>query len=251
MENFARYARYYDLLYADKDYAAEVHYVSGLIRSLDARAVSLLELGCGTGIHAALLAGQGFRVHGVDRSDVMLEEASRRVKDGNPVFALGDAREIRLKTTFDVALSLFHVISYQTTNDDLLRFFDTANAHLRPGGHFIFDCWYGPAVLSERPAVRVKRCAGDNLEVIRIAEPATRPNDNLVDVHYQMLAHDKTDGTHDEISEVHRMRYLFYPEIDFLASRVGLEIVNASEFMTGRGLGDDTWNACFVLRKSG
>lgn len=251
MENFARYARYYDLLYADKDYAAEVRYVTGLIKSLDAQAVSLLELGCGTGIHAALLAGQGYRVHGVDRSEVMLEEASRRAKDGNPAFSRGDAREIRLPAKYDVVLALFHVISYQTSNDDLRLFFDTVNEHLRPGGHFIFDCWYGPAVLSERPAVRVKRCAGDNLEVIRIAEPAIRPNDNLVDVHYQMLTHDKTDDTHDEISEVHRMRYLFYPEIDFLASRIGLEIVNASEFMTGRVLGDGTWNACFVLRKSG
>jgi len=251
MENFARYARYYDLLYAEKDYAAEVSYVSGLIGSLDGEAVSLLELGCGTGIHAALLAGQGYRVHGVDRSEVMLAEASRRARDGNPAFSCGDAREIRLPAKFDVVLALFHVISYQTSNDDLRLFFDTANEHLRPGGHFIFDCWYGPAVLSERPAVRVKRCADDNLEVIRIAEPVLRPNDNRVDVHYQMLTHDKSDNAHDEISEVHRMRYLFYPEIDFLASRIGLEIVNAGEFMTGRALGVDTWNACFVARKKG
>jgi hypothetical protein len=29
---FADYARYYDLLYRDKDYAAEAEYVAGLIR---------------------------------------------------------------------------------------------------------------------------------------------------------------------------------------------------------------------------
>jgi len=226
-----------------------VRYVTGLIRSLDVQALSLLELGCGTGIHAALLAGQGYRVHGVDRSEVMLAEAGRRAKDGNPAFFCGDAREIRLPAKYDVVLALFHVISYQTGNDDLRLFLDTVNEHLRPGGYFIFDCWYGPAVLSERPAVRVKRCADDNLEVIRIAEPVIRPNDNLVEVHYQMLAHDKAENAHDEISEVHRMRYLFYPEIDFMASSVGLEIVNASEFMTGKVLGDDTWNACFVARK--
>jgi len=250
MENFARYARYYDLLYADKDYEAEVRFVTGLIRSLDAKAVSLLELGCGTGIHASLLAVQGYRVHGVDRSKEMLEEARRRAKNGNPAFSSGDARDIRLNAKFDIVIALFHVISYQTSNDDLLHFFDTVNEHLRPGGYFIFDCWYGPAVLTERPAVRVKKCEDDQLRVIRIAEPVIYPNDNLVDIHYQMLARDKTDNAHDEVSEVHRMRYLFYPEISFLASRSGLSIVSSCEFMTGRTLGDDTWNACFVVRKN-
>ncbi len=249
MENFARYGRYYDLLYADKDYAAEVRYVTGLIRSRDAQAVSLLELGCGTGIHAALLAGEGYRVHGVDRSEVMLAEARRRSRDDNPAFSCGDAREIRFPATYDVVLALFHVISYQTGNDDIRQFFATASEHLRPGGHFIFDCWYGPAVLNDRPAVRVKRCAGDRLELIRIAEPVIRPNDNLVEVHYQMLAHDTRDDTHDEIREVHSMRYLFCPEIDLLASLNGLEVVETGEFMTGRALGSDTWNACFVARK--
>lgn len=250
MENFAEYARYYELLYADKDYAAEARHVAGLIRSRDAGAATVLELGCGTGIHAALLAGQGYRVHGVDRSTGMLAAARRRARDDNPTFSCGDAREIRLQTEYDVVLALFHVVSYQTANADLLHFFDTVTRHLRPGGHFIFDCWYGPAVLSEKPAVRVKRCAADNLEVVRIAEPVIRPNDNLVEVHYQMLARDKTADTHEEISEVHRLRYLFYPEIDLLASRSGLTIVDASEFMTGRVLGLDTWNACFIVRKN-
>jgi ubiquinone/menaquinone biosynthesis C-methylase UbiE len=61
---FADYARYYDLLYRDKDYAAEAEYVAGLIRKFHPAARSILELGSGTGIHASLPAEKGFTVHG-------------------------------------------------------------------------------------------------------------------------------------------------------------------------------------------
>jgi len=248
MENFARYARYYDLLYADKDYEAEARFVTGLIKSLDAKAVSLLELGCGTGIHASLLAGQGYRVHGVDRSEVMLEEACRRAKDGNPTFSSGDAREIRLNAKFDVVIALFHVISYQTSNDDLLHFFDTVNEHLRPGGYFIFDCWYGPAVLTDRPTVRVKRLEDEAISVTRIAEPVMHPNDNLVDVNYQVLIRDKANGAVEELREIHRMRYLFRPEIELCSVEHGLNIIECAEWMTGEQPGFDSWGVCFVVR---
>ena len=69
---FDEYARYYDLLYQDKDYQAEADYVAGLIRRFHPEARSILELGSGTGIHASLLAKKGFTVHGVERSPEML-----------------------------------------------------------------------------------------------------------------------------------------------------------------------------------
>ena len=70
--NFARYALCYDLLYRDKDYAAEAGYVGRLIRSATPAARSVLEFGCGTGRHARLLCTMGFDVHGVDRSPEMV-----------------------------------------------------------------------------------------------------------------------------------------------------------------------------------
>ncbi|MEX2016820.1 MAG: hypothetical protein WD873_09250 [Candidatus Hydrogenedentales bacterium] len=60
MSNFQKYAAFYDLLYRDKDYAAEAAYVAGTIRSAVPGARSILELGSGTGRHGRLLAGLGF-----------------------------------------------------------------------------------------------------------------------------------------------------------------------------------------------
>lgn len=55
-EVFADYARYYDLLYRDKDYKAEAEYVARLIRKFHPATQNILELGSGTGIHARLLS---------------------------------------------------------------------------------------------------------------------------------------------------------------------------------------------------
>ncbi|MGA2463631.1 MAG: class I SAM-dependent methyltransferase [Thermodesulfobacteriota bacterium] len=157
---FADYARYYDLLYRDKDYAAEAEYVADLIRKFHPSARSILELGSGTGIHATLLAEKGYEVTGIDLSLDMVNIARSNVEatpqpstlNLQPIFLEGDIRDIRLNKRFDAVIALFHVISYQTTNEDVTAAFETARQHLNSGGIFIFDIWYGPAVLTERPA---------------------------------------------------------------------------------------------------
>jgi len=139
-------------------------------------------------------------------------------------------------------------MSYQTDNADLRAAFATAREHLEPGGVFIFDCWYGPAVLTERPAVRVKRLEDDETAVTRIAEPTMHANDNLVQVDYQVIVRDKLSGSVEELHESHRMRYLFRPEIELLLGEAGMSLLSAAEWMTGRAPGFDTWGVCFVAK---
>jgi SAM-dependent methyltransferase len=253
MDPFAQYARYYDLLYRDKDYEAEAGFVAGLISRHAPHAKSLLELGCGSGVHASLLAGRGYSVHGVDRSADMLAKARARLSripaevSRRLAFSEGDVRNIRLGQRFDCVISLFHVMSYQTTNADLLAALTTVREHLVPGGAFIFDCWYGPAVLAQRPAVRVKRMQDAATSVTRIAEPVLHPNDCLVDVAYTVFVRDLATDAVDTISETHRMRYLFRPEIDLLARDAGMRVEHACEWLTGREPGENTWGVCFVV----
>jgi SAM-dependent methyltransferase len=246
---FADYARYYDLLYRDKDYASEAKYISKLIHQFHPSAQSILELGSGTGIHASLLANKGFFVHGIERSPEMLTRSrSRSAGDGRMIFSLGDIREVRLNKCFDVVLSLFHVISYQTTNEDVQAVFDTARQHLKPGGIFIFDVWYGPAVLTERPDVRIKRMVDEKIEITRLAEPVLHTNENLVDVNYHVFVRDRATGAVKELQETHVMRYFFNPEIELIASHHDLKIINAEEWLTGKLIGPDTWGVCFTLQ---
>ena len=77
---FENYAYYYDLLYSDKKYEEEVEYVNKLIQHFFTGAESLLELGCGTGVHAEYFAKCGYTVHGIDQSEAMLKLADERWK---------------------------------------------------------------------------------------------------------------------------------------------------------------------------
>lgn len=258
MSVFGTYARYYNLLYNDKDYAGETEYVNCLIRKHNPGAKSILDLGCGTGRHDLLLAQMGYEVTGVDTSEEMLAVATSQLTALNPQpasldsqrsalnFRQGDIRTVRLDKTFDVVVSLFHVMSYQVTTDDLMAAFATAKVHLKPGGIFIFDCWYGPAVLTDRPTVRVKRLEDEAISVTRIAEPVMHSNDNLVEVNYQVFIQDKASGVVEELWETHRMRYLFRPEIELFLAGNGLSITESTEWMTGKQPGFDTWGVCFI-----
>jgi SAM-dependent methyltransferase len=250
---FADYARYYDLLYRDKDYAAEAEYVAALICKFYPSARSILEMGSGTGIHASLLAEKGFTVHGIERSPEMIVRSqalaeNKAAGDGRLTFTMGDIREVRINKRFDAVTALFHVISYQTTNEDVTAAFKTAMLHLNPGGVFIFDVWYGPAVLTECPAVRIKRMADDQIEITRLAEPVLHPNENLVDVNYHVFVRDRATDAVKELEETHVMRYFFKPEIENIATQSGFEILHTEEWLSGNQIGPDTWGVCFIIR---
>lgn len=255
MTVFGSYARYYDLLYRDKDYSAESQFVSRSIRKHAPRAKTLLELGSGTGMHACLLAQNSFKVHGIDRSEKMLDAAhARRRSLSNELqesvtFSAGDVRKFDLHQTYDAVISLFHVVSYQVTNDDLLSMFQSVASHLSQGGIFLFDYWFGPAVLTDRPTVRIKRLASDAVDVTRIAEPGLNARDSYVDVNYSVFVHDRTSGVTEQLRESHRMRYLFLGEIDLLARACGLEVVESGEWLTGKEPDAGTWSVYSILRK--
>ena len=254
MTVFAGYSRYYDLLYRDKDYAGESKYVADLIRDHSPDAKSVLEIGCGTGAHAAELAKLGFRVTGIDMSDGMLAAAEARRTSLAPElaemleFSLGDARTARIPKKFDAVISLFHVMSYQTSNRDLSAAFATARQHLKLGGVFVFDCWYGPAVLRQWPTVTEKNLSDEATEVQRRAEPVIHAAKNMVDVNYTVHVTDKATGEKQTLRETHHMRYLFSPEVEQDLTIAGMSLVESKGWMTDAPPDFDTWGAVFVGR---
>lgn len=247
MNQFEKYARYYDLLYSDKNYPEEIDYVIKLIDLHRPGARSLLNIGCGTGRHDEFLASKGYTVCGVDRSDEMLSSARKR---GAGDYTLGDFRSVRLEKRFDVVMALFHVVSYLSSNEDVIQAFRTAYEHLEAGGIFLFDCWYGPGVLSDLPSNRVKRMKDGDISLVRIAEPEMHPGKNMVDVNYQLFIHDKNAGWNpEELKETHSMRYFFRPELELLCSLSCLSIVGYYEWFTVSEPTLRSWNACFVCKK--
>ena len=253
--NFQKYSAYYDLLYRDKDYAAEAEYVARTIHSANSAARSILEFGSGTCRHGRLLAALGFNVRGIERSADMVamgnaaHASPATATGGSFTCEVGDIRSIRLNQIFDAVIGLFHVISYLTTNDDLLAAFRVAAHHLKLGGVFLFDVWHGPAVLAERPTQRIKTVANERFEVMRTARPEVDTNRNTVKVTYEMQCKDRESGEIMCFSEDHTMRYLFPIEIELLAQACGMRLMLAEEFLTGRPTSASTWGVAYLLQK--
>lgn len=244
---FNAYSSYYNLLYKDKDYAAEVEYVHQLIKKYKADSKNIVEFGSGTGKHALLFSQKGFNVLGVEPSTEMLNIAKQNVTD-NLLFQ-NDSIGSFTGNTYDVALALFHVISYVNSNEALLQAFKNVYKHLNPGGLFIFDAWYSPAVLTQLPEKRTKTIENETIRVTRNATPVNQWNRNVIDVIYDITVLEKETGNKYSFSETHQMRHFSSPELDLLAKTAGFEILKAEEFGTAKQPGPDTWGVCFVLRK--
>ncbi len=252
---FSDYAQYYDLLNQHKDYVREVNYIISLINRYKQSPQTVLELGCGTGLHAIQFAKKGFPIYGIDQSTDMINKALER-KNNLPdsistliKFTVGDIRSYSAEKQFDVVISLFHVMSYQISNDDLRQSFNTAQKHLKTGGVFIFDCWYGPAVLSEKPYKRSKKFEDVNITVNRTATPHFHPTRNQVDVHFDIAISNKQSRTTENIKEIHKMRYLFNPEIELLLGENNLKIVHSEEWLTGNKPDFNSWYVTFICQR--
>jgi len=248
MSHFKQYSKYYNLLYKDKNYLEEANYIDQLIKKYAPDSKTLLDIGCGTGKHAALMADKGYKTHGIDLSETMLAEAEKSFGD-KVAFSQGDIRDFKIDSSFDVITSLFHVMSYQTQNVDLYNSFNAVYNHLNEGGYFIFDCWYGPGVANDPPTVKVKRMENDEIAVVRIAEPKLHPNDCVVDVHFDITINNKSDNTYHHLSETHPMRYLFKNEIKMLCDKFGFELVDYLAWMVFDKPEANNWYAVFILKK--
>lgn len=251
MSNFDLYAAYYDLFYRDKDYAGEVTYLHGLASEAGRElGPAILDLGCGTGRHALLLAANARRVVGVDVSESMVEQALDRATRSAPdiasriAFSIGDVRSFETSERFDCVVSLFHVLSYQVTNKDQDAFFDTARRHLSRGGLLIFDFWYGPAVLIDQPKKVARSVEGSGVRATRKTTPLLKINENRVDVRFDIEVEHLDSGRVEQFTEHHYMRYMFLPEIEQRLHMHGFELVVCRKWMSSDELGEADWNGC-------
>lgn len=254
MDVFGNYAYYYDSFYKDKDYAQEAGIVSSILQKyVSDNVVKLLNLGCGTGRHDIELCKLGYRVHGIDLSHAMIDMAKKQAESFNfrecLSFEVGNICAYDTQNKYDGVISLFHVISYQVDNDNLLAAFRTASGVLNSGGIFLFDAWYGPGVLSEKPGVRVKQIEDGQNILIRYANPVMHAQKDTVDVNYDILIIDKMTNITKELKETHVMRYLFTPQVASLLDMAGFDLIDCIDCNTLDVADYSSWTAYFVAKK--
>jgi SAM-dependent methyltransferase len=247
---FKNYAKYYDEFYADKNYESEVAHIVEISRENGVLNGEILDIGCGSGSHAYHFINSGYRYTGIDLSEDMILEARKKLKNHSKIasFEVADARHFNLGKKFELITALFHVASYQTTNEDLENFFGSIAKHLKKNGIAIFDCWNGPGVLRNLPETRVKEFEKNGHKIWRIAKPSIFPNENVVEIEYQILdSSSKKEESLKFTNETHRMRYLFCPELNKLLKENNLKIINTSAWQQ-KELKLDDWHAFYVIK---
>lgn len=250
MEVFKDYAYYYNVFYEDKDYRMEAMQVDSLLKKYGRDVFRIMNYGCGTGRHDLALYELGYQCTGIDMSSLMIDIAKENAQERkiDIDFSVADIREFEPKEKYDGVVSLFHVMSYQNSNEDIMAAFRAARRALDKDGIFLFDVWYGPGVLSDKPAVRVKEIEDERNKLVRIARPVMHDKENVVDVCYEVLVIEKATGITKVINETHHMRYFFKPELDFFLRETGFELIDN---LDGKTLGQtdyDSWTSYFVAR---
>ena len=141
MDAYHNLADSYDRLTEDVDYRQIVAFYDVLLQREGAVPRTAVDLACGTGSVALLLAEKGLHVTAVDMSEEMLCQASQKAQEmeNPPVFVCQRLEELRLPRGVDLAVSALDSIDY-ITDPALCReaFFRIYRA-LNPGGIFIFD----------------------------------------------------------------------------------------------------------------
>tara|TARA_R100000458_G_C8261023_1_gene236510 strand:+ start:611 stop:1372 length:762 start_codon:yes stop_codon:yes gene_type:complete len=164
-----RQAEIYDIVHGNKSYQSEVNYIIDIADSNGISSKSVLDVGCGTGMHMSEFQSMGWDVQGVDISNAMLDIARSRL--GNDI-VLEDSIE-KIQDKFDLAISMFNVINHIGGRyDNLEEFFRGVSSKMNRGGILVFDCFNHDAFLREPPKVTTKQLDnGFELRTIPLASP--------------------------------------------------------------------------------
>lgn len=209
----------YDLVYDHRDEAEAERLIDLIEREIAPQpGAHIVDVGCGRGRHARILAHRGYRVTGIDLSSNAIAEARTRAKaegvDDELSFRVGDMREPACEACADGVVNLFTSFGYfdeDAENERALRAMRTA---LRPGGWFLQDFLNAPLVV----------------ETLEPSETETR---NEATIHQRRWIEDgrinkEITIEHEGTSETYRESVRLYTLADLkvLYERVGLDLVD-------------------------
>ena len=134
-------AESYDRLTNDVDYQAVVNFYYDILSKEGLSPRTAVDLACGTGSVALILARDGMRVTAVDMSEEMLSVAAQKAQELEepPLFICQKLQQLRLPKGVDLAVCALDSIDYITNPLDCEEAIRRIYRVLNPGGCFIFD----------------------------------------------------------------------------------------------------------------
>lgn len=134
MNNYEQFAWYYDSLMEPQFYVDYFHYIM-----THATFENVLELGCGTGRLAGMLAKRQKFVTGIDLSEDMIAIAKEEHTDKYLHFEVGDMITYHDKQKYDLVLCLCDSLNYVLGFENQVKVLKNAYDALAENGTLIFD----------------------------------------------------------------------------------------------------------------
>lgn len=202
-----RYAAIYDAIFRADKPQSDLERIAPITRTIAADA-PVLDVGCGTGTHCALLRPALRRVEGLDLSAAMLKQARR--KNPKSILRQGNLLDQTLYKAgrFALIYSFWDVLNYLKDRDEYQRAFHNFHHWLRPGGWLCVELIVDdrrpgePAPIEERLEIPERRLKVDAAWDLRDPRRLVYREDIRGLAGRQRNAHELTLLTFDEVSSL-------------------------------------------------
>ena len=248
MNSYDALAASYDALTADAEHLRRAAYLDRLFRRERAPVETVLDLACGTGTIACLLAERGYRVLAVDGSEEMLTQAAKKAEtlgERAPLFLHQAMPRLRLGREVDAAISTLDSLNYLTRTADLRETLRRVCRWLKPGGVFCFDV---------NSPYKLRRMDGqvyldETEDSYCVWRTFYAPGQKICT--YQVDLFRRTgDGTWDRTFEEHRERSWEREELEAFLKEAGFDDVTVTGDLTSRPPAPEEDRWIFRCRKA-
>ena len=240
-------AQVYDRLMQDVDYTAIADRIEAVFRRYRCNPSLVLDLGCGTGSLALILAGRGYDMIGVDVNGDMLEQAASkaRAQQRDVLLLMQDIRRFELYGTVGAIVATLDVLNHVTDKRGLRAVMRRVRNYLDPGGLFLFDLnapYKLSTLLPAQPSYQV-------------GEDVTWIWDSVYDKKRAICTFDLTffvadeAGCHRREDELQEERAWTEAEIRQMLSDTGLELLAVYDGLSAKAPGPQAERLFFVARR--
>ena len=193
----------------------------------------VIDVPCGFGRHSLELARAGYRVTGVDRSQVLLDEAARRAAgERGPELVRADYRELPVPdASFDAALNLFSSLGYLGDEEDTRVLAEIRRA-LRPEGRLVIETMHRDWLVSNFTEHRWQRVAEGRL---LLEQGAFDPVSGVAQTTQTLI-----DGNGERESRTWLLRVYSATELVAMVRRAGFESARCFGDLEGGPFSTDT-----------
>jgi len=228
---FSKSAKYYDDIYLSqgKGYSVEAEKIHKFIQKhRKSQGKLLLDVACGTGIHAGYLS-KHYKVEGLDLDSKMLSVA--RKKHPKIRFTQGNMIDFDLGRQFDVVTCLFSSIGYVKTKINLYKAIKNMSRHLLPGGLLLVEPWFTPEQWNPG-RVYTHQVENPDLKIVRMSLSKQKGRISFVEFQYLI----GTSKGIEHLAEIHTLGLFTHEEYLDAFKAAGLSVIHKKKEPGSRGL---------------